>query len=451
MPEKVSRPPVLERQDVYSQAGSLRYDQEGLIRVPNISDHSSSAPAIPGGFNFQPHTRLIYGEGTLEQLGERVKEYGGKRVLLVTDGGIVKAGHATRAQEILARAGLKTILFDRVQENPTTKNVAEAVAAARSGDIDFIIGLGGGSSMDTAKGANFIYTNGGKMADYWGVNKASKAMLPLIAIPTTAGTGSECQSFALIADEETHQKMACGDDKAYARVAILDPLLTLSMPRGVTANTGIDTIAHALEAHVCNIRTPISQLFSRESWRMAESSFETVLSEPGNVAARGRMLLASAYGGLAIAQSMLGAAHSAANPLTAHFRIIHGQAVGIMLPHVILYNSAEPPAATLYADLASAAGLARQTDEPEQAVAALLKRLSALLDAAELPQSLEAMRVPPNQISVLADEAAKQWTANFNPRKASALEFRGIYTAAFTPRAKGLNLNASRSVSESRK
>jgi len=417
--------------------------------VPNPTGHSIASPAAPpGGFNFQSHTRLIYGEGALEQLGERVKEYGGRRVLLVSDGGIIKAGHAASAQEFLSKSGLSTVLFDRVQENPTTRNVAEAVAAARSGDIDFIVGLGGGSSMDTAKGANFIYTNGGKMADYWGVNKTTKAMLPLIAIPTTSGTGSECQSFALIADEETHQKMACGDDKAYARAAILDPALTVSMPRGVTANTGIDAISHALEAHVCTLRTPLSQLFSRESWRLAESSFETVLREPQNIAARGRMLLASAYGGLAIAQSMLGAAHSAANPLTAHHRVIHGQAVGLMLPQVVLFNSGDPDAAALYADLAAVVGLSRQSDEPEQAVGALLNRLSHILNEAGLPESLEEMNVPPSEIAQLADEAARQWTANFNPRKVAALEFRGIYTAAFTPRGKTLNLPPRRNVEQ---
>src|SRR6185436_19504706 len=166
--------------------------------------------------------------------------------------------------------GLHAHIFDQVRENPTTNNVADCVAVAREEDIDFIVGLGGGSSMDTAKGSNFILTNGGKMADYWGVNKASKPMLPLIAAPTTAGTGSECQAFALIADEKTHLKMACGDEKAYARAAVLDPRLTLSMPRGVTANTGIDTVVHALESHVCNVRTPISQIFSGEAWRLAE-------------------------------------------------------------------------------------------------------------------------------------------------------------------------------------
>jgi alcohol dehydrogenase len=384
-------------------------------------------------FNYHPRTRLVFGANALDALGDLVREHGGSRVLLVTDRPIIAAGHARRAEETIAKAGAQVFRFDGVEENPTTRHVENCVRFARGHDIDFIVGLGGGSSMDTAKGANFILSNGGRMADYWGVNKAARAMLPHIAIPTTAGTGSECQSFALIADAETHQKMACGDDKAYPCVALLDPLLTLSQPACVTANTGIDTIAHALESHVTRARTPISQVFSREAWRLAEGSLETVLCDPLNIDARGGMLLAAAYGGMAIAQSMLGAAHAAANPLTARFGIVHGQAVGLMLPQVVRFNAADPQAAELYADLAAAAGLARRGDTPG-AVGALLLRLDEILSAARLPENLAACHVREEHIPVLAAEAAKQWTAAFNPRPAPVEAFVELYGAALRSR-----------------
>ena len=153
--------------------------------------------------------------------------------MLVTDPGIVAAGHVQRAEKSLSAAGVHFARFDRIVENPTTEVVDACVAVARQEQIDFLVGLGGGSSMDTAKGCNFLLTNGGRMEDYWGVGKATKPMLPLIAIPTTAGTGSECQSFALITHPQTHVKMACGDPKAAARVAILDPELTLTQPPAV--------------------------------------------------------------------------------------------------------------------------------------------------------------------------------------------------------------------------
>ncbi|MEZ0387766.1 MAG: iron-containing alcohol dehydrogenase, partial [Verrucomicrobium sp.] len=305
-------------------------------------------------FDHHPRTRLIFGPGTLEQLGSLAAGLNGKRVLLVSDPGIVKAGHAGRAIASLEAAGLAVQLFDQVHENPSTRDVAECVTAAAAFDTDLIVGLGGGSSMDTAKGCNFILTNGGRMQDYWGVGKATKAMLPLIAVPTTSGTGSECQSFALISDEETHVKMACGDLKAAAAVAILDPELTVSQPARVTAVTGIDAIAHALETAVTKKRNAVSALYSLEAFRQLSSGFERVLQNPSDLEARSAMLLGAAFAGTAIENSMLGAAHSCANPLTAEYGIVHGQAVGLMLPHIIRFNAALPEIAAIYARYGSA-------------------------------------------------------------------------------------------------
>src|SRR5262249_43397813 len=159
-----------------------------------------------------------------------------------------KAGHTDRCRNSLQEAGLTVAVFDDVTPNPTTEDVERGLAAAKAAGIDFFVAVGGGSAMDCAKGINFLYTNGGRVQDYWGIGKATKPLLPFIAIPTTAGTGSEAQSYALIADAHSHMKMACGDKKAACRVAILDPDLTLSMPAGVTAATGIDAISHAVES-----------------------------------------------------------------------------------------------------------------------------------------------------------------------------------------------------------
>ena len=204
----------------------------------------SGAPPIP--FDYQSRTRIVFGIKAVERAGELARETGIKNALVVTDPGIVAAGHLDGLRRALGRAKVKIVLFDKVRENPTTEDVDECLRAARGAKIDGIIGLGGGSSMDTAKGCNFLLTNGGIMRDYWGVGRATRPMLPLIAIPTTAGTGSECQSFALIADVKTRQKMACGDPKAAPRIAILDPLLTLSQPPRVAACSGIAALAHAL-------------------------------------------------------------------------------------------------------------------------------------------------------------------------------------------------------------
>jgi len=315
-----------------------------------------------------------------------------------------------------------------VRENPTTRCVDQCTEAARQEHIDLIIGLGGGSSMDTAKGCNFILTNGGRMQDYWGIGKAAKPMLPLIAVPTTAGTGSECQSFALIADEETHQKMACGDPKAAARVAILDPELTLSQPPRVTACTGLDAIAHAMETAVTKARNELSLMYSRQAFALCLQGLGPVLQDPSDLENRGRMLLGAALAGTAIENSMLGAAHSAANPLTAHFGIVHGQAVGIMLPHVVRFNSVLPEAREGYELLLrSAPGLGGSADSVE----VLVCQLEQLLEMAGIPRQLRDCGVLKEKIPLMAEEAARQWTAGFNPRPISASDFAGIYQQAW--------------------
>lgn len=381
-------------------------------------------------FDFQPRTRLVFGVNAVERVGEIVRELGAKKVLLVTDAGLVAAGHAEHVLKSLASDGVSATVFDKVRENPTTRCVDDCMAAAKSAQIEAIIGLGGGSSMDTAKGCNFLLTNGGRMEDYWGVGKATKPMLPLIAIPTTAGTGSECQSAAIIADEATHQKMACLDPKAAARVAILDPALTISQPLRVTACTGIDAIAHAVETAVTKKRNPFSLMFSHEAFKLLVPNFPRVLENPNDLDARGKMLLGAAFAGTAIENSMLGAAHAAANPLTAHYGIVHGQAVGMMLPHVIRFNADNEAARRGYAELASAPEIACVSEGLEQAVEALIKEIQTLLELAKMPASLGDSGVQRKDLPLLASEAAKQWTSHFNPRAPTEKDFLALYEAA---------------------
>lgn len=401
-----------------------------------MTSETSPMPLAP--FDQAPRTRLVFGNGTLDRLGELARETGGARVLLVTDRGIVAAGHAERARVSLVQAGLEVAVFADVRENPSTADVAACLALAQTARADLLVGLGGGSSMDTAKGTNFLLTNGGRIQDYWGVGKATKPMLPLIAIPTTAGTGSECQSAALIADETTHQKMACLDPKAAARIAVLDPELTVSQPPRVTAMTGVDALAHAVETAVTTKSNAVSSMYSRGAFRLIVPALPRVLADPRDLDARGRMLLGAAFAGLAIESSMLGAAHSAANPLTAHFGVVHGAAVGLMLPHVIRVNAAGSEAAAhAYAELASVTEIASLRDGLDACVAALVARIETLLNLAGIPRSLADAGVDVTQIPQLAAEAARQWTVNFNPRPLTSDDFVALYRASDIPRGEG--------------
>jgi alcohol dehydrogenase len=401
---------------------------------------SKNTPAYPvsiPSFDYQPRTRIVFGLDCVDRVGELARELGAKIVLVVTDPGIVTAGHADRVERVLQACGLGVVVFADVRENPTTRDVDKCLKAAKSAGIDLIVGLGGGSSMDTAKGCNFLLTNGGRVQDYWGVGKAAKRMLPLIAIPTTAGTGSECQSAALIADEQTHQKMACLDTKAAASIAILDPALTVSQPLLVTAHTGVDAIAHAVETAVTKKRNSLSLMFSHESFKLTVPSLPRVLSDPKNIEARGRMLLGAAIAGTAIENSMLGAAHAAANPLTAHYGVVHGEAVGILLPHVVRFNAKDTAAKRAYAELASAPEIACVSEGLDSAVEALIARLESLLNTAQIARSLADLGVKRSKIKVMAEEAAKQWTASFNPRPVTTKDFVTLYESAFETRGNG--------------
>ena len=376
----------------------------------------SDADALPE-ILAQRRPRVLFGSGTLEQLGEQAKIDGGLRVLLVTDPGIERAGHVERAVRSLRDAGMIVTVFDGVEENPTTKHVDAGVVIARRNDIDLLAGLGGGSSMDCAKGINFLYTNGGRIADYWGVGKATKPMLAMIAIPTTAGTGSEAQSFALISDPVTHQKMACGDKKAACRVAILDPDLTATQPKAVAAATSIDAVAHAVETAGTTKRNESSLECTRHAWQRIDRSFEQSIKDTSDADARADMLLGAHLAGAAIERSMLGAAHACANPLTAHLGIVHGVAVGVMLPHVIRFN-------------------ARDNDNPYEALGgdadALAERVESMLQAAQLPRRLCDCDVPEDMLATLAVEASEQWTARFNPRPVTSDDLLQIYRAALS-------------------
>lgn len=384
-----------------------------------------AAPLLPS-FDYDPRTRVVFGAGTISRLGEFAAQWGARNVLLVTDGGLKAVGHEDRAVRILRDAGLEPHVFDEVSPNPTTLDVERGLEFARGLRIELIVGLGGGSSMDCAKGINFLLTNGGRMQDYRGTGKATRPMLPMIAVPTTAGTGSEGQSYAVIADPDTHMKMACGDKQALPRIALLDPELTVTMPAAVTAATGVDAISHAVESYVTLRRNPVSQLFSRQAWQLLVRAFPVVVSEPQNLEARGAMLLGAHLAGVAIENSMLGATHALANPLSAHFDTVHGVAIGVLLPHVVRYNSAV--VGRLYGDLAEDAGLCDRRD-PE-AGRRLADHLRWLIQRADLPTSLESIITDPALLPVLAREAAGQWTGTFNPRPVDAASLEELYRCA---------------------
>jgi alcohol dehydrogenase len=376
-------------------------------------------------FDFHHRTRVVFGVGALARLGPLAEELGFSRTLVVADAGIVDAGHAGHAQEALERAGVICVRFSDFATNPDVNMVEAGRRFAAAHAIDSIVAVGGGSSLDCAKGINFVLTNGGTMRDYRGYGKAHKPLLPSIGVPTTAGTGSEAQSYTIISDPETHLKMACGDPKAAFRVAVLDPALTVSQPREISATAGYDAISHAVESFVTKSRSDMSDVFASDAWRLLERHYERVFTEPADLDVRGAMLVGAHEAGMAIEQSMLGATHACANPLTARYGTTHGVAIAVMLPHVVRWNAGH--VGERYEELLRVCGENGRGDAGTR----LAARLETLRDAASLPRRLRDIDVERGDLPALADAAALQWTGTFNPRPFDAAAALTLYETAF--------------------
>ncbi len=377
-------------------------------------------------FEFRLPTRLVSGSGAIDRLGPLAREFGFSRPLLVTDRGLRDAGHVDRVLDQLRDAGVEAAVFDACEVNPDGAMVDRGVEFAAACRPDGVIGLGGGSPLDCAKGVNLLLTNGGTIADYKGYGLARKPLLPMIAVPTTAGTGSEAQSYAVIADTATHMKMACGDPKLAFAAAILDPDLTVSQPAAVTAAAGFDALAHAVETAVTTRRTPISALFSHAAFRLLEPHYDRVLVDAEDSDARAAMQLGAFYAGVAIEHSMLGAAHACANPLTARYAMTHGVALAILLPHVVRWNTEGDR--NLYRELVDGLPAASPGGPAGDRLA---RRLADIGRSGGFPPDLRTAGVSADDLPSLAEAAAAQWTGTFNPRPFGAGEALTLYRRAF--------------------
>jgi len=380
-------------------------------------------------FDFVHSPRIVFGSGSSARVGELATAENDTKALLVSDSGVLAAGHTDAVASVLRDHGIAVALFTDVHENPTHHDVEACVDVARRHAPDLVVGLGGGSALDVAKACTMVYAEGSAVMRHPGTTRATKPHRPMIAIPTTAGTGSECQPHAVISDAETGAKTAFATSESLPRTVILDPLLTVTQPRRVTVNSGLDAIVHAVEVSVATARNPLSTLLAAEAFVLLHQNLPTVLASPDDVDARGAMQLGAAWAGLAIAHSMLGAAHAAGNPLTARYHITHGAAVASMLPAVIRFNAHDDDARAGYAHLAARAGLADPGEPEDAGVQALLARLESLWSLSGNPMNLTAYGVRADDIEDLAAAAATQWTGTFNPRPVDAAAFRDLYLA----------------------
>lgn len=381
-----------------------------------------------------PGPTVRSGRGSLGTVGALAAALGFRRPLVTADRGIAEAGILARALGPLAEAGLEAAAFTDFGENPTeTEAAAGAEAAARHG-ADSLIGIGGGSSLDMAKAVGFLRASGGVMEDYRGYDRAPHPLPPLLGVPTTAGTGSEAQSYALISRDRDHRKMACGAPSAMFRAVVHDPTLLGSAPPEVAAAAGYDALAHAVETAVTTRADDASRALSRRAFALLAGSFERVVSGSADLADRERMQRGAFCAGAAIERSMLGAAHALANPLTRRYGVSHGRALARTLPPVTRWNGRREAVSSEYAALLRAAGI-EPGDSPGDTLAARLRDWAAVaalsgdsLPADTGPSPGTRNGTPPEaDLPDLAAEAAEEWTGKFNPRPFDAGAALSLY------------------------
>ena len=382
-------------------------------------------------FTFNTTKSVICEPGAIKKLGEIVKEQIGKRVLIVTDPGLIKAGLLASATDSLDQAGVEYQVFDGVVADPPVAVVEAALAEARAASIDGVIGFGGGSSMDIAKLIALLMGGGEKLDDIYGVGMAKGQRLPLIQIPTTAGTGSEVTPISIITVGEAEKKGVVAP-QLLPDVALLDAELTLGLPAPVTAATGVDSMVHAIESYTSASanNNPVSRTLAREALRLLGANIETAVKDGRNVQARSNMLLGAMLAGQAFANSPVAAVHALAYPIGGIFHVPHGLSNALVLPHVMRFNASA--CADAYATLAPDAFPDLASVPEAQRVDEFINRLEALSANIGLEQTLREVGIGESDLPVMAADAMKQTRLLVNnPREVSEADALAIYQAAY--------------------
>ncbi|MEH6591147.1 MAG: iron-containing alcohol dehydrogenase [Halioglobus sp.] len=381
-------------------------------------------------FVFSTAPRIVSGSGAALQLAQECESLGIKRPLLVTDPGLMAIGLVKPLIEALAAAGLAPLVFDQVREDPPEAVVLSAVEVGLTGDIDGVIAVGGGSSMDVAKVVAVLMACGQSLAEIYGVDQIRGQRLPLILVPTTAGTGSEVTPVAVITTGET-TKAGVSSPVLLPDVAVLDADLTLGLPPAVTAMTGVDAMVHAIEAYTsAHRKNPLSDNLARQALTLLSQNIRTAVHDGGNREARANMLLGAMLAGQAFANAPVAAVHALAYPLGGHYHIPHGLSNSLVLPSVLEFNA--PEAAPLYAELADIVVGKPVAGSAQAKTSALIGAIRTLIDDVALPATLAEAKVKESDLEMLARDAMLQQRLLVNnPREVKLEDALAIYRAAY--------------------
>ena len=373
---------------------------------------------------------MVFGSGYVKRLGREATGLGGTRALLVTDPFLAAQAHiGGAAADSLREAGLEVSVFAGVEPDPSVENITRGVEAARAFQPDIFVGLGGGSSMDAAKAIDMLYVCGDELLDHEGVNTVKVPLHPVIAVPTTAGTGAETSFAAVISDRARERKVPLADNSFLPAVAILDPLLTVGLPAKLTAATGMDAHAHALDVLHSTRRQPFNDALAHHVLRTVHRHLRTATAQPDDIIARGQMLAAACSMGFSLSTTPYGVIHALGHPVGAHFGVHHGICVSLLSSPAMEWNL--ETCVPVYAEAARASGLAAEADAERLAAERLIHATDRLMRDLKLPRRLSEVGVTEASLADLSKSAAVDIGARFNLRQGDEAALEEVYRAAF--------------------
>ncbi|WP_344301327.1 iron-containing alcohol dehydrogenase [Sinomonas flava] len=373
------------------------------------------------------------GAGAVRELGTTVRDLGAQRPLVVTDAFMKESGTVDAALASLRDAGLETGLFAECIPDPTTDSLQAGLAAVEEHRADLLVGFGGGSSIDTAKALGFLSQNPGPMRDYKAPRVNTGPALPVVAVPTTAGTGSEATQFTIISDSETDEKMLCTGPSFLPIAAVVDYELTLSMPARLSADTGVDALTHAIEAYVSRRANPFSDGFALAAMATIGKNLRAVYADGSDRSAREAMMLAATQAGIAFSNSSVALVHGMSRPIGGHFHVAHGLANAMLFPAVTEFSV--PGAQARYADCARALGVADVEDDDAAAAQSLVDELKALARdlAVPTPESRGISRADwERAVPVMAEQALASGSPGNNPVVPTSAEIEELYLKIYS-------------------
>lgn len=379
--------------------------------------------------NYHMPTRIIFGPGRMLEAGKEAKAMGKKAFLVTGRKAMKKLGVTDRLIDNLKSSGLDVTLFDKTEPNPSKETVHEGAELLKKEKADLVIGLGGGSALDAAKAIAVIASSGGDIWDYVGMDKITNPVLPIIAIPTTAGTGSEVTHIAVVSDKRNKLKDAVVSHHIFPQVALVDPELMIYMPQYVTASTGIDVLAHAIETYTSNFAQPISGTLALRAIELCSRNLPIASLKEKDIEARANMALASTLAGMAIAQSDTTVAHIIGEALGAFFNVDHGVAVGILLPYVMEYNLCTN--LQKFAEIAHAMGERIESLMLREAALKSVDAAKCLLTDINLPLRLRDIGIKEDLITEMTDYVMRPGATATNPRIVSREDVLRIFKEAF--------------------